>query len=159
MVWLEPIREASLTSLYYPIVDPSPLNEMHRNDLSSEPKCLMCMNLNKEPIYPSQGGRDHYYCKSCVKCFLEKTKNCLQCEKEGLSHGNQPIGCMSWVTAKQCSLPGYEDCGIIVISYNFEDGIQGTFTYLLFWQITRQNSYPTRSSLHFFRFLLFNCLS
>jgi len=83
------------------------------------------MNLNKEPVYPSHCGLDHYYCKSCVKCFLGKTKNCPLCEREGLSQGNQPVGFMTWTTAKQCPLPGYEDCGVIVISFNFEDGIQG----------------------------------
>jgi len=107
----------------------------------SDPKCSMCMNLNKEPVYPSHCGLDHYYCKSCVKCFLGKTKNCPLCEREGLSQGNQPVGFMTWTTAKQCPLPGYEDCGVIVISFNFEDGIQGTFTHLLFWQFSGQNGY------------------
>jgi len=105
--------------------DPSPPNETHRSDLSSKPQCLMCMNLNKEPVYPSQCGRDHYYCKSCVKCLLEKTMICPQCEKEGFSQGNQPVGYMSWTTVKTCSLPGYEHCDVIVISFNFKDGIQG----------------------------------
>jgi len=96
------------------------------------------MNLNKEPVYPSQCGRDHYYCKSCVKCLLEKTMICPQCEKEGFSQGNQPVGYMSWTTVKTCSLPGYEHCDVIVISFNFEDGIQGNFTHLFLANLPAQ---------------------
>jgi len=33
---------------------------------------------------------------------------------------------MSWRTDSEHSLPGYEDCGAIIISCNFDRGVQGT---------------------------------
>ncbi|XP_078668871.1 E3 ubiquitin-protein ligase TRIM71-like [Branchiostoma floridae x Branchiostoma belcheri] len=39
--------------------------------------------------------------------------------------GNQPPGLMDWYTSHGTGLPGYVNCGTIVISYNFPDGIQG----------------------------------
>jgi len=49
---------------------------------------------------------------------------CPTCRRENLLLGNQPVGYMTWRT-KYNSLPGYEECGTIVIIFNFEEGIQG----------------------------------
>ena len=92
----------------------------------SEPNCSMCMNFNDDPVYPLKCGRDHHYCTSCIKHFIEKTQVCPSCHKEGIRRGNQPIGCMTWVTVTQNSLPGYEDCDVIIMYFKFEEGIQGT---------------------------------
>ena len=92
----------------------------------SEPNCSMCMNFNDDPVYPLKCGRDHHYCTSCIKHFIEKTQVCPRCHKEGIRRGNQPIGCMTWVTVTQNSLPGYEDCDVIFMHFKFEEGIQGT---------------------------------
>ena len=82
-------------------------------------KCSNCKNLQKDPVYLSECG--HYFCKSCTKLFFEKTMICPTCKQER----NQPVGYMSWRTEKNNSLPGYEKCGTIAITYNFDGGIQG----------------------------------
>ena len=89
----------------------------------------MCMNLNKEPVYPWQCGGNHYFCTSCIKAFIEKTGICPQCQSEGLPQGNQPTGYMTWITVAQGSLPGYEDCAIIIVYFKFDEGIQGTLKF------------------------------
>lgn len=104
---------------------PPPLNEMRKSHQTSEPNCLMCMNLNKYPVEPWHCNQDHYFCVSCIKTFLEKTGICLQCQKESISEGSQPIGWMTWNTLPETSLPGYENCGIITIYFKFDGGIQG----------------------------------
>ena len=103
---------------------------MQRSHQTGEPNCLMCMNLNKDPVYSSRCGRGHYYCQSCIKHLLDRTDICSQCQKEGLSQGNQPNGHMTWNTATQSSLPGYEDCGIIIMDFKFHKGVQGTLKFV-----------------------------
>ena len=97
---------------------------MHRIHQASEPKCCMCMNLTNDSVYAFSCG--HHFCKSCKKRFIEKTMACPKCEKENLIRGNQPPGFMSTRTELQKSLPGYEEFGTIVITYNLKEGIQGT---------------------------------
>ncbi|KAJ7374746.1 E3 ubiquitin-protein ligase dtx3l [Desmophyllum pertusum] len=96
---------------------------MHSSHEKDEPKCSMCMNLNKDHVYPSRCG--HYFCESCWKNFIEKTRICPRCTQDGRFKGNQPMGHMSWTTELDISLPGYKDCGTIVITYKFRKGIQG----------------------------------
>ena len=93
----------------------------------SEPNCWLCMNFTKDPVSsPSQCGRGHYYCKSCIKHINEKTGLCPQCAIER----NQPPGHMTWITI-QDSLPGYEDCEVIAMFFTFYEGIQGTSKLLV----------------------------
>jgi len=92
---------------------------------TSEPKCSMCMNLNKDPVYQT-GNCGHWFCKSCKKRFLEKAMRCPVCKKENLFRGNQPVGYIAWRTESNNQLPGYEKYGTIVITYNFKQGIQGS---------------------------------
>ena len=99
---------------------------MQKTHSTGEPKCSMCMNLNKDPVYPVNCG--HYFCKSCTKRFIEKTMNCSVCKKENNENqfrGNQPIGYMTWRTDSLNSLPGYQKIGTIVLTFNFDKGIQG----------------------------------
>ena len=113
-----------------PISGPPPRNDMQSSHQTSEPNCLLCMNLNKDPVYQSRCGRDHYYCQSCIKHFLDRTGICPQCQKEGRCQGNQPSGHMTWNTVTQSSLPGYEDCGIIIMDFKFHKGVQGTSKFV-----------------------------
>jgi len=101
-----------------------PLYAMQATHSTSEPKCSMCMNLNKDPVCPVKCG--HYFCKSCTKHFIEKTMICPVCNKENLFRGNQPVGYMTWRNESHCSLPGYENFGTILLTFNFDSGIQGT---------------------------------
>lgn len=92
-------------------------------------KCSMCMNLNKDPVCPVKCG--HYFCKSCMGCFIEKTIACPVCKKENVFRGNQPLGYMTWRTESYNSLPGYEEFGTIVLTFNFDKGIQGITELIL----------------------------
>ena len=104
---------------------PSGIKVNHRK---GKPNCLRCMNFNNDPVYPINCGRDHHYCKSCFKWFLERTHVCLQCQNEDLPQGNQPPG-QAWVNLTQNSLQGYEDCGVIILYFLFKEGIQGTLIF------------------------------
>lgn len=42
-----------------------------------------------------------------------------------ICEGTQPTGHMTYGTDSDHSLPGHEDCGTIVIGFNFDRGIQG----------------------------------
>ncbi|KAL9974230.1 hypothetical protein ACROYT_G011245 [Oculina patagonica] len=104
--------------------DGVPPYEMQRTHQQSEPNCAMCTNLSKDPVYPLQCG--HFFCKSCWKRFVEKTKTCPNCKQENLFRGNQPVGYMSWRAESHSSLPGYEEFGTLAITFNFDKGIQGS---------------------------------
>jgi len=101
-----------------------PLFEMQKPHSTGEPKCSMCMNLNKDPVYPGNCG--HYFCKSCTKYFIEKTVICPVCKKENQFRGNQPVGYMTCRTEARNSLPGYKEFGTIFLTFNFDNGIQGS---------------------------------
>lgn len=105
---------------------------------AGEPKCSMCMNLNKDPVDPVDCG--HYFCKSCTRRFIEKTTICPVCKKENLFRGNQPVGHMTWRSESYSSLPGYEKFGTILLTFNFDSGIQGIIKLQFCW----------RSRLHVF---------
>ena len=98
--------------------------EMDSTSEMGEPKCLIWLNLSKNPVHP-QCVRRHYYCNSCLTHLPEKKNICPQCEKKGPLKGNQPIGIMTWTTETQRSLPGYQDCGIINVNFSLGNGIQG----------------------------------
>ena len=95
---------------------------------AGEPKCSMCMNLNRDPVYPVNCG--HYFCKSCTRRFIEKTI-CPVCKKENLCRGNQPVGHMTWRSESYSSLPGHEKFGTILLTFNFHSGIQGIVELIL----------------------------
>ncbi|XP_048582474.1 E3 ubiquitin-protein ligase DTX4 isoform X2 [Nematostella vectensis] len=73
-------------------------------------------------------------CNHCFheECLLELLKNskggCIQCPTCKTIHGHkigtQPDGSMT-VHSTSHSLPGYPDCGMITIRYDFRPGIQG----------------------------------
>ena len=51
---------------------------------------------------------------------------CAVCGQDVICEGIQPTGHMTYGTDTDHSLPGHEDCGTIVIGFNFDRGIQGT---------------------------------
>ena len=87
---------------------------------TGEPNCSMCMNLNKDPV-------------------------CPVCRKENLFRGNQPVGCMTWRSESYSSLPGYEKFGTILLTFNFDSGIQGIIKLILLANIW-ENGFRTLSS-------------
>ncbi|XP_068692510.1 uncharacterized protein [Montipora foliosa] len=107
-----------------PQSDPGQVNEMSRGDQTKRPNCLLCDNFNA-PLFPSPCRRDHYFCTSCYQALSARTEFCSQCKKEGLFQGNQQTGEMTWIADTEISLPGYDDCGVIMVQFSFDKGIQG----------------------------------
>lgn len=63
-------------------------------------------------VVEHQGGRGYVQCPNCQTVHGEKT-------------GNMPAGGqMMWTRRPEMSLPGYQDCGTIVIKYVFSNGVQ-----------------------------------
>ena len=56
---------------------------------------------------------------------------CPVCHKENLFRGNQPVGYMTWRSESYSSLPGYENFGTILLTFNFPSGIQGIVKLIL----------------------------
>ncbi|NXI65091.1 DTX3L ligase, partial [Anseranas semipalmata] len=84
--------------------------------------CPICMERinNKEILTKCK----HAFCKSCIKKAMTYKQTCPVCNTVyGLMQGNQPEGIMSVQTIPS-SLPGYPNCGTIVITYAMEGGIQ-----------------------------------
>ncbi|NXU77578.1 DTX3L ligase, partial [Oreotrochilus melanogaster] len=109
-------------------------NDRQKNNLSSEgqsqanrdeevkEKCPICMERikNKETLKKC----NHEFCKTCITRALAYRPNCPICNTiQGLMEGDQPEGTMSAVTSSS-SLPGYPNCGTILITYVMEGGIQ-----------------------------------
>jgi len=116
-------RLTSESCVYYThilILGSKPLYEIQTGEVT----CSMCMNLTKDPVCQVKCG--HSFCESCTKHFFEKTMICPVCKKENLPRGNQPVGYMTRRSEKYSSLPGYEKFGTIVLTFNFDSGIQGT---------------------------------
>lgn len=89
----------------------------------SFPDCTLCMNQPQNPVYRFLCG--HNFCNYRISCVIEKIGFCPQCSQEKLFPGNQPPGYMAWRIKSLKSLPDYEGCGTIVITFNFQGGIQG----------------------------------
>ncbi|XP_051803847.1 E3 ubiquitin-protein ligase DTX3L-like isoform X2 [Acanthochromis polyacanthus] len=84
--------------------------------------CPICMDVF---IKKQQLKCKHAFCKRCLQ-QAEKSigPTCPVCKDVfGVIEGDQPDGKMTWST-HGISLPGFTDCGTIVITYNIPSGIQ-----------------------------------
>ena len=61
----------------------------------------------------------------CKPCRNKLKVYCVVCAEYVILQGNQPSGHMNCRYDTDHSLPGHEDCGTIVICFNFDRGIQG----------------------------------
>lgn len=88
--------------------------------------CIICLDDVKDGM---KLDCNHEFCKSCLtQSFTKHKKACPVCGKIfGEITGNQPPGVIS-VEKEGRSLPGYENCGTIIVKYNFKSGIQGVWT-------------------------------
>ncbi|XP_068724846.1 uncharacterized protein [Montipora capricornis] len=107
-----------------PESDPGQVNEMTRGDQTKRPNCFVCNKFNAPQVI-ARCRRDHYFCSSCYEALSVTTEICPQCKKESLSQGGQPTGQMTWNADTRISLPGYNDCGVIMVQFCFDKGIQG----------------------------------
>ncbi|XP_027268562.1 E3 ubiquitin-protein ligase DTX3L isoform X1 [Cricetulus griseus] len=89
----------------------------------TEDYCVICMDTirNKRVLSKCK----HEFCTSCITKAMSLKPVCPVCQTSyGIQRGNQPDGgTMTSDTLRQ-SLPGYEDCGTIVIRYDIKSGIQ-----------------------------------
>ena len=84
--------------------------------------CAICMDtISNKHVLPKC---KHEFCSSCINKALSIKPVCPLCQMSyGIQKGNQPNGTMTVTTSRQ-SLPGYADCGTIVIQYIMQSGIQ-----------------------------------
>ncbi|XP_052596407.1 E3 ubiquitin-protein ligase DTX3L isoform X1 [Peromyscus californicus insignis] len=90
---------------------------------SEEDDCAICMEtISNKHVLPKC---KHEFCTSCITKALSIKPVCPVCQTSyGIQKGNQPEGgTMTYSTLRQ-SLPGYDNCGTIVIQYNMKSGIQ-----------------------------------
>lgn len=90
---------------------------------SQEENCPICLDtisiISKLPC-------KHTFCKPCLDQWLKDKNICPVCKFFlGEMIGNQPPGTMVTFEDQMNSLPGYDNCGVIVIKYDFPSGLQG----------------------------------
>ena len=104
-------------------VKPLSWADLADNLLAEKDKCSICLGAYENlEVLPKCG---HTFCKVCIDKAFKTKKVCPLCSEYRLIRGNQLFGYMAWA-AESDSLPGHEDCGTIVVSYNIPDGTQVT---------------------------------
>ncbi|XP_028398974.1 uncharacterized protein LOC114522483 isoform X2 [Dendronephthya gigantea] len=90
---------------------------------SDKEKCQICLSdYTDKKTLPKCG---HSFCASCIDKAFKYQKKCPICgEVYGALTGNQPPGQM-FDSFQSATLPGFTNCGSIVISYRFPSGTQG----------------------------------
>ncbi|XP_020768420.2 E3 ubiquitin-protein ligase DTX3L isoform X1 [Odocoileus virginianus] len=84
--------------------------------------CAICLNTisNKQVLSECK----HEFCSHCIREAFSYKPVCPVCQTSyGVQKGNQPDGRMSTEVLRN-SLPGYESCDTIMITYTIEGGIQ-----------------------------------
>ena len=92
------------------------------NGVSDADQCIICMDDISQPRQLACG---HVFCASCISEYFRRChEKCPTCGKVcGVLRGNQPAGRFSR-SVKPMSLPGYEGCKTIQITYTIPGGIQ-----------------------------------
>ncbi|CAH6792301.1 E3 ubiquitin-protein ligase DTX3L [Phodopus roborovskii] len=89
----------------------------------NEDYCVICMDTisNKHVLSKCK----HEFCNSCITKAMLLKPVCPVCQTSyGVQIGNQPDGGIMTSDTLSQSLPGYENCGTIVINYEIKSGIQ-----------------------------------
>lgn len=86
-------------------------------------RCPICLDKMETPKKLEKCG--HVFCKECIEgSFRHHKPVCPTCNTVyGLIIGNQPPGTMA-VSRLSQSLPGYMNCGSLMIDYYFHSGMQ-----------------------------------
>ncbi|NXD82844.1 DTX3L ligase, partial [Halcyon senegalensis] len=93
-----------------------------KTEEENEDVCPICMERikNKEILRKCK----HAFCKNCIDQAMAYKQACPVCNTVyGVMKGDQPEGTMSSRTVST-ALPGYPNCGTIVITYDMCGGIQ-----------------------------------
>ncbi|XP_077864021.1 uncharacterized protein LOC144349241 [Saccoglossus kowalevskii] len=101
----------------------APSRLTHGEKEAATDDCLICLGKIKDIKVLNC---KHRFCSDCVEEALEHDTRCPICRvPQGKVTGNQPPGTMSVRCEPNTQLPGYENCGSIVLEYNIPSGIQG----------------------------------
>lgn len=85
------------------------------------PICMEVIGTTEKEILKCK----HSFCKECLKKAFEYKPVCPTCGAlYGTLMGTQPEGGTMKVTKNHSSLPGYDQCGTIMINYYIPSGIQ-----------------------------------
>ncbi|CAH1784889.1 unnamed protein product [Owenia fusiformis] len=103
----------------------SPEGSTSVDDVKEEDKCIICLEKMIKPKMLDKCG--HSFCTSCIDKWLREARP--QCPVCGASYGkrkgDQPKGGkMTTTRYAYKSLPGFDKCGYIEITYNIPSGIQ-----------------------------------
>ena len=84
--------------------------------------CVICMCPMTQPKKLACG---HSFCADCIDESFQKCQpKCPSCGRLfGVMKGNQPPGTMT-VLSDTASLPGFEHCGTLLITYSIPSGMQ-----------------------------------
>jgi len=85
-------------------------------------QCIICLD---KVTQPKKLGCGHTFCTACIAEYFRRCQEkCPTCGKVfGVLRGNQPPGRFN-KSVIQMSLPGYERCKTIQITYTIPDGVQ-----------------------------------
>lgn len=91
-------------------------------NVDSTGDCAICLErIQRKKTLKCQ----HSFCSECIDSVFTVKPACPICNTfHGVYTGTQPQGKMT-VTRSILKLPGFENCGSIVIQYSFPAGIQG----------------------------------
>ncbi|KAM9443490.1 E3 ubiquitin-protein ligase DTX3L-like [Clarias gariepinus] len=95
----------------------------HKETKSKGDKCSICLDMLIQKTKIKCG---HEFCSECLKQSIKSSGEvCPVCGKcFGILKGNQPNGTMYIQHLKDIDLPGFPECGTILILYKIPTGIQ-----------------------------------
>lgn len=98
----------------------NPANNTKHADSTGD--CAICLErIQRKKTLKCQ----HSFCSECIDSVFRLKPACPICNTfHGVYTGTQPQGTMT-VTHSFLKLPGFENCGSIIIQYSFPGGIQG----------------------------------
>lgn len=108
-------------------------NEVEEREKDEEAEiCAICLYEMDNPKKLDKCS--HTFCTECIEdSFRLHKPACPTCNTlYGLITGNQPRGTMK-VTRNRHGLPGYKNCGMLIIDYHFSSGTQGVRLVLIEW--------------------------
>ncbi|XP_078364668.1 tripartite motif-containing protein 3-like [Oculina patagonica] len=116
----EPIRESPFKLM---VTKETAIKDSASGGAGLETQCPICqdtVSLNARTLKCK-----HVFCVDCLETASKHDNRCPVCkEVQGVIRGNQPRGTMQF--HRSClSLPGYYECGRIIIDYHFPSGTQG----------------------------------
>ncbi|KAK7091607.1 hypothetical protein V1264_009268 [Littorina saxatilis] len=99
------------------------VDEEEEKEEEEEEKCAVCLEEVTNPKKLDKCG--HTFCTECIDdTFKHHKPACPTCNTMyGLIKGNQPRGTMR-VSRERQGLPGYMNCGMLIIDYEMPSGIQ-----------------------------------